>query len=160
MNSFKFLDIIFVMREKFVFSWIPCYRQYTHIYIHEIYGLVYSVLLFNATFNNISVISWRSVLLVEETGVPGENHQPVASHRQTLSHSVVSSTACHEQGSNLQLHSDRHLLHMCSCKSNHQTISTTTAPLFAFRNNNKVSNESVVYLHIAHGDKIDMVDMI
>jgi hypothetical protein len=26
-----------------------------------------------ATFNNISVISWRSVVLVEETGVPGEN---------------------------------------------------------------------------------------
>jgi hypothetical protein len=23
---------------------------------------------------------WRSVLLVEDTGVPGENHQPVASH--------------------------------------------------------------------------------
>jgi hypothetical protein len=34
----------------------------------------------NATFNNISVISWRSVLLVEETRVPGENHQPAASH--------------------------------------------------------------------------------
>jgi hypothetical protein len=34
---------------------------------------------FNATFNNISVISWQSVLLVEEAGVPGENHQPVAS---------------------------------------------------------------------------------
>jgi hypothetical protein len=30
-------------------------------------------MVFNATFNNISVISWRSVLLVEETGVPGEN---------------------------------------------------------------------------------------
>ena len=28
----------------------------------------------NATFNNISVISWRPVLLVEETGLPGENH--------------------------------------------------------------------------------------
>jgi len=28
----------------------------------------------NATFNNISVISWRSVLLVGETGGPGENH--------------------------------------------------------------------------------------
>ena len=27
------------------------------------------------TFNNISVISWRSILLVEETGVPRENHQ-------------------------------------------------------------------------------------
>jgi hypothetical protein len=34
----------------------------------------------NATFNNISVISWRSVLLVDETGVPGENHRPVTSH--------------------------------------------------------------------------------
>jgi hypothetical protein len=34
-------------------------------------------IVFNATFNNISVISWRSVLLVEETGVPEENHQPV-----------------------------------------------------------------------------------
>jgi hypothetical protein len=31
-----------------------------------------SVMVFNATFNNISVISCRSVLLVEETGVPGE----------------------------------------------------------------------------------------
>jgi len=31
------------------------------------------VVVFNATFNNISVISWRSVLLVEEIGVPGEN---------------------------------------------------------------------------------------
>jgi hypothetical protein len=28
----------------------------------------------NATFNNISVISWQSFLVVEETGVPGENH--------------------------------------------------------------------------------------
>jgi hypothetical protein len=27
-------------------------------------------MVFNATFNNISAISWRSVLLVEETGVP------------------------------------------------------------------------------------------
>jgi hypothetical protein len=37
-------------------------------------------MVFNATFNNISVISWRSVLLVKKTGVPGENHRPVASH--------------------------------------------------------------------------------
>jgi hypothetical protein len=28
-------------------------------------------MVFNATFNNISVIPWRSVLLVEEIGVPG-----------------------------------------------------------------------------------------
>jgi hypothetical protein len=31
-------------------------------------------MVFNATFVNISVNVWRSVLLVEETGVPGENH--------------------------------------------------------------------------------------
>jgi hypothetical protein len=37
----------------------------------------YGVMMFNATFNNISVISWRSVLLVEETG---ENLPPAASH--------------------------------------------------------------------------------
>jgi hypothetical protein len=49
-------------------------------------------MMFNATFNNISVISWWSDLFVEETRVPGENHRPEASHRSTLSHTVVSST--------------------------------------------------------------------
>jgi hypothetical protein len=34
-------------------------------------------MVFNTTFNNISVISWHPVLLVEETRLPGENHQPV-----------------------------------------------------------------------------------
>jgi len=31
-------------------------------------------MVYNTTFNNISVISQWSVLLVEETRVPGENH--------------------------------------------------------------------------------------
>jgi hypothetical protein len=39
------------------------------------------VMVFNATFNNILVISWLSVLLVEETGVPGENNPPAAPQR-------------------------------------------------------------------------------
>ena len=43
-------------------------------------------MVFNATFNNISVKSCWSVLLVEETRVPGDNHQPVTSQRQSLSH--------------------------------------------------------------------------
>jgi hypothetical protein len=42
-------------------------------------GLVW-FMVFNATLNYISAISWWSVLLVEETGVPGENHRPAASH--------------------------------------------------------------------------------
>ena len=33
-------------------------------------------LVFNATFSSISAISWRPVLVVEEAGVPGENHRP------------------------------------------------------------------------------------
>ena len=42
-------------------------------------------MVFNATFNNIPVISLRSILLVEEHGIPGENHRPAGSHCQTLS---------------------------------------------------------------------------
>jgi hypothetical protein len=37
------------------------------------------VMVFNPTFNIILVISWQSVLLVEETGVPRENHKTAAS---------------------------------------------------------------------------------
>jgi hypothetical protein len=37
-------------------------------------------MVFNTTFNNISVLLWQSVLLMEETGLPGENHRPAASH--------------------------------------------------------------------------------
>ena len=54
---------------------------------------------FNTTFNNISVISWQSFLLVEETSVPRENHRAIKSHYQTLSHNVVSRTHCHERDS-------------------------------------------------------------
>jgi hypothetical protein len=38
------------------------------------------IMVFNATFNNIPVTSWRSDLLVEETGVPGENHIPAVNY--------------------------------------------------------------------------------
>jgi hypothetical protein len=33
-------------------------------------GKMVTIVMLNATFNNISVISWRSVLLVEETEYP------------------------------------------------------------------------------------------
>jgi hypothetical protein len=49
--------------------------------------------------NDISVLLWRSGLLVEETGVPGENHRPTICHRQTLSHNMASSTPLHERDS-------------------------------------------------------------
>jgi hypothetical protein len=41
---------------------------------------IWGGMVFNATFNNISVISWRPGLLVAETRVPGEDHRPAARH--------------------------------------------------------------------------------
>jgi len=52
--------------------------------LFNITNFIIGVRVFNATSNNISVITWWSVLLVEETGVPGENHWPVASHQISL----------------------------------------------------------------------------
>ena len=69
------------------------------IFVYKIKGFGLMVGLWCLT----TVISWRSDLLVEKTEVPGENHRPVASHCQTLSHNVVSSTPRHERGTNSQL---------------------------------------------------------
>ena len=53
----------------------------------------------NATFNNMSVISWLSVLLAEETGVPGESLSQVT---DKLYH-IINNTPRYERGSNSQL---------------------------------------------------------
>jgi hypothetical protein len=72
-------------------------------------------MMFNVTFNNISVILWQLVLLVEETGVPGEIHRPIANQWQTLSHNAVSSTP--------HVSDDKYWLHW----SNYHMIKTTMA---------------------------------
>ena len=57
-------------------------KQSEEIRVRLGYGVIYMgllwIMVFNVTFNNISGISWRSVLLVEETRVPGENRRPAA----------------------------------------------------------------------------------
>jgi hypothetical protein len=45
---------------------------------HDLF--IYLFLVFNATFSNISAISWRPALVVEEAGVSEENHRPWASN--------------------------------------------------------------------------------
>ena len=92
------LYIWFYAESKYFFlilSYLIYLVQISHIYVSWWKWLVWFIV-FNTTFSNMSVISWRSVLLVKETKVPGENHWPVASHWQTLSHNVVSSTSRHE----------------------------------------------------------------
>jgi hypothetical protein len=63
------------------------YNNSTYVKTNKCWLLCLKV--FSANFNTISVVSWWSVLLVEETGGPSENHRPVASHWQTLSHNVI-----------------------------------------------------------------------
>jgi hypothetical protein len=81
-------------------------------------------MVFNATFNNISVISWRSVLFVKETGDVEKTTDlsqitvklyPIMLYsspwsRLKLTTSVVIGTDC-----------------LGSCKSNYHTITATTA---------------------------------
>jgi len=77
---------------------------------------------FIATFNNISVISCRSVSLMEKIG---ENHRPVASYRPTLSLNVVS---CIPHNSGILTHNVLVAIGtdcIGSCKSNLRTIMTT-----------------------------------
>jgi hypothetical protein len=55
---------------------ISCFKWDLHIYFGG-GGMV-----LNTFFDNISVILCWSVLLVEVTGIPGENHRPATSHGQ------------------------------------------------------------------------------
>jgi len=91
----------------------------------------------NATFNNISVISWQSVLLV----VPGENHQPAASHWQTLSHNVVSSIP---GLSRIQTNNGTDCIG--SYKSSYHVIMTTKAPFVLGIYFIGTCMESIVYI--------------
>ena len=65
----------------------------------------------NATFKYISVKIVASVLLVEETEAPGENHRPITSHWQTLSHNAVSDTFHLDGVRPDNASDDRHWLH-------------------------------------------------
>ena len=83
---------------------------------------IYTVML-KANFNNIAAISWRSVLLP----IPGEReHWPAASHWQTLSHNVVSSTPRLFQIRTQNVSGDRHIGYIVVNPTTH-TITTTTS---------------------------------
>jgi hypothetical protein len=91
---------------------------------------MYSIkfMVFNATFNNISEISWQSYLLVEETGAPGEKPQNCRKllTNLSLSFNVVSSTPRAEFELTTSVVIGTYFTG--SCKSNYHTITTMMAP--------------------------------
>jgi hypothetical protein len=67
-------------KQPFALKILQKYRRNFYLSkYHYWFDLIWFIV-FNATFSNISAILWRPVLMVEETGVPGENHRPWASN--------------------------------------------------------------------------------
>ena len=110
------LSLLFMIFRKDMFSKMDILGQVS--IRDQRKGLGLGVMVFSATFNNFSVISWRPVLLVEETGIPWEKTQTCHYHimlyrvhlawvRFELTNLVVIGNYC-----------------IGSCKSNYHTITT------------------------------------
>jgi hypothetical protein len=110
----------------FIYYFVCLLWRNIKIFHRNLCVLKYIILMFILmvmVFNDISVIWWRSVLLVEETR---ENHRPDATHWQTLSHNVVSSTPRMGGNRTRNVRGGGHWFH--SYKSNYHTITTIRAP--------------------------------
>ena len=97
-----------------VFQWLATGRWFSP-----------NTLVSSTNFSYIMAISFIGV----GTRMPGENHRPFASHWQTLTHNVVSSTPSHAQGFELTTLVVRGTDCTVSYQSSYHMIVTTTAPL-------------------------------
>jgi hypothetical protein len=93
-----------------------------------LWGLRVRVMVFNATFNNILVTLWSSDLLVEETGVPGKKNTDLPEVVDILYHIMLYRVHLTWAGFKLTTLVVIGNDYTGSCKSNYNTIRTTTAP--------------------------------
>ena len=131
MNVFNYITRWWELNDKFMF-YIFCYSlrvlarimsaKYLHREIRSVYFIVIWKLFIPLhlvigcmtcslgffKFFFISIISWQSDSLDEETRVPEENHRPVTSCWQILLHKVY---RVHLAMSGIQTCGDRHWLH-------------------------------------------------
>jgi hypothetical protein len=101
-----YIFMSFPVKAIFILSIYIYIYLYIYIYIYiSIYIYIYIYVWGSGGRDGMLVafttacVSWRSVVLIEETG---ENNRPFVSHWQTLSHDIVSSTARHGWCSNSQ----------------------------------------------------------
>ena len=120
----EYISIILAISKQFKYnvymlyiSWLVCF------------------IVFNVAFNDILAISWRYILLVEETGGPGENQRPAASHWQTYYIMLYTSLWAEvESKATVVIDTD----YIDSYKFNYHTITATTAPLLYIMSDIKV----------------------
>ena len=105
-------------------------------------------MLFNTTFNNISVISWRSILLVEETRVPGENHWPSISYWQLypIMYRVHLAWTGFELAMLVMIGTDC----IGSCKSNYDTIRSRPRKVSVYYKRGLLYNKPRTLLYLAN----------